>query len=156
MVERRPCNPLTGVRLPHRAMSVGQYKDQERRRMKQKEYMRAYRNKLKEQGIKRKWNSKDYHKNIRLKAIDVLGGPKCINCGCDNLDILEINHIHGGGNLDAARRSNQLQFYRQVIKTSNPTSLYDVRCRPCNILHYIQDILGIMGHTIIWNRPLES
>lgn len=136
-------------------MAYDGYSDKEARkaylREYQREYMRAYRKKLKAQGIKRSWNSADYLQRVRLQAMDKLGGPKCVMCGCDRLEILEINHIHGGGNADFARISNQRQFYRRIINDLNATELYDVRCKPCNIVHYVQEILGISGHSVIWN-----
>ncbi len=44
----------------------------------QKEYMRSYRKKLKENGIKRLWNTTGYYKKIRIDALKKLGGLKCV------------------------------------------------------------------------------
>ena len=33
----------------------------------------------------------------KRRAMEMLGGCRCCNCGCDELSFLEINHINGGG-----------------------------------------------------------
>ena len=35
--------------------------------------------------------------NRRIKAFGILGGAFCVNCGCDVLEFLEVNHKNGGG-----------------------------------------------------------
>lgn len=114
-----------------------------------KKYMRKYR-----KTHKRKWNAPGYKLRLRLKAMDTIGGPECANCGCDKLEILEINHINGGGNKDLKNRTNQFQFYREIYKDLDAKSKYNVLCRPCNALHYVQDILKIKGHKITWSKPV--
>lgn len=138
-------------------MAYKGYKDKERRkaynRKYQAKYMREYRKKLKERGEKRSWNSPEYAQTVRLRAMNAIGGPHCVNCGCDRLEILEINHIEGGGAKDHRHNVGQLQFYRKVYKDPDAKSKYNVLCRPCNALHYVQDILKIQGHTIVWTKP---
>src|ERR1700678_122970 len=41
--------------------------------------------------------SREHQKEIRLKVIDLLGGAKCVYCGCNDIRVLEINHKNGGG-----------------------------------------------------------
>lgn len=87
--------------------------------------------------------------------MDMLGGPKCANCGCDEKSILEINHINGGGNKELRDRDKTM-LYRDIIKGRRDLSEFNILCRPCNMLHYVANILGIKGHKIIWNNPLVS
>lgn len=130
------------------------YKDIEKRkeynRNYNKVYMKAYRLKLKKLGIKRKWNESDYLQKVRRKAMDILGGAKCANCGCDNLKILEINHLNGGGHKELqVRRGTRLQ--QDIIKGRVDISKFNVLCRICNSLHYVETLLGIKGHRVNWS-----
>ena len=93
---------------------------------------------------------KKYHLSLRKKAIDVLGGPICANCGCAVYRILEINHRDGGGNKEKRIFKHRADFYRSIIKGKVNIVNYNILCRVCNISHYINLILGIKGHTIIW------
>lgn len=145
-------------RLAAPNMAYEGYKDKEKRKAYRREWMRNYMRELREshkqQGTKYRWNSSEYGQKLRLKAMGCIGGSICASCGCDDLRILEINHINGGGNKSMKDRSNTKQLYRKIIKHVNPTSEYNVLCRPCNALHYVQEILKISGHKISWSKPL--
>jgi len=61
----------------------------EKRREKWTRYMRTYRAKHPEKvSIARK---KQYITR-KIRAMDLLGGAKCVMCGCDELSFLEFNH----------------------------------------------------------------
>ena len=119
--------------------------------------MVAYRQRLKESGRldeeeeRRKW--REQHRRLREKAIELLGGKKCANCGCDDFSLLEINHLKGGGHAEQKIKSHR-QLCRDIIKARVNLSEYNVLCRVCNALHYVEDILGIKGHKVIWRRRL--
>ena len=98
---------------------------------------------------RRKW--REQHRRVREKAIDLLGGRRCAECGCDEFALLEINHIHGGGRAAAKTRQNR-QLYRAIVKGEVELSDYNVLCRICNALHYVQNILGVNGHKVTWRR----
>lgn len=106
-------------------------------------------------GFHRQWDSfsPSYHQKLRREAIDHLGGPRCTDCGCDRLEILEINHIFGGGKKDT-KGVNRTNFYRRIIEDPDARIKYNVMCKPCNALHYVREILGIKGHTIMWGSEL--
>ena len=99
---------------------------------------------------RRKW--REQHRRVRERAMDALGGQRCVNCGCDEVGLLEINHIKGGGRAMAKVRQNR-QLYRDIVKGRVELSDYNVLCRVCNALHYIRDILGVKGHRVTWKRP---
>ena len=136
------------------------YRATERGSRKHREYMReymiAYREHRKQSGDydveeeRRKW--REQHRRVREKAMDVLGGKRCANCGCDEFDLLEINHINGGGRATSKTRQRR-QLYRDIVKGTVNLSDYNILCRVCNALHYVQDILGVKGHKIKWKRP---
>lgn len=42
----------------------------------------------------------------RVKLLMILGGPKCVKCGLEDIRVLQVDHIHGGngqGNKDRER-----------------------------------------------------
>jgi len=124
---------------------------------KHREYMRgymiAYRERRRQNADynpeedRRKW--RDQHRQVREAAMERIGGKRCSNCGCDELPILEINHINGGGRAASKVRQNR-QLYRDIVKGLVDTSEYNVLCRVCNALHYVREILGVEGHRITW------
>lgn len=135
------------------------YRATEKGSQKHREYMREYmaayrerRRKSSEYDIeeeRRKW--RDQHRRVRESAMEMLGGKRCANCGCDEASLLEINHITGGGRAMAKTRQNR-QLYRDIAKGRVELSDYNVLCRVCNALHYIKDILGVEGHRVTWKR----
>jgi hypothetical protein len=106
-----------------------------------REYMTAYREQRRQSSDydieeeRRKW--REQHRRVRERAMDVLGGKRCVNCGCDEVSLLEINHINGGGRAMAKMRQNR-QLYRDIAKGRVELGDYNVLCRVCNALHYIQ------------------
>ena len=133
------------------------YRATEKGSQKHREYMRdymiAYRERRKQSSDydpeeeRSKWRAQ--HKRMREKAIGRLGGRRCADCGCDELTLLEINHIKGGGRAAAKVRQNR-QLYREIAGGRVELSDYNVLCRVCNALHYVRDILGVKGHKVIW------
>lgn len=133
----------------YRATEKGKLNHREHMR----EYMKAYREKqrLSEDydvdEERRKW--REQHKRVREKAMERLGGIRCFNCGCDDFSILEINHINGGGRKALKIKQNR-QLYRDIMNDKVNLSEYNVLCRVCNALHYVQEILGVSGHEVFW------
>lgn len=87
--------------------------------------------------------------NIRELAMEKLGGARCINCGCTEKSILEINHISGGGRIDFKKKSPN-KHYRDIARGVADLKEYNVLCKICNIHHYVETILGIKGFTVIY------
>ncbi len=122
-----------------------------------REYMIVYRERRKQSSDydieeeRRKW--REQHQRVREKAMDLLGGRRCANCGCDKFSLLEINHLNGGGRVAAKSRSNR-QLYRDIVSSRVPSSDYNVLCRICNALHYVEEILGVKGHQVLWRDSI--
>ena len=124
-----------------------------------------YSNPQKQRDFQKNWiatkRSKDrdsqrrYWKKIRKQVIDKLGG-RCINCGCDNPDALEINHINGGGNEDKRINGNGKQFYLHILNGTRKTDDLEMTCIVCNALHRATKIQHIDENwTVIWKpKPL--
>ena len=137
----------------YRATPIGKQKHREHMR----EYMIAWRKSRKEsqsydiEEERRKW--REQHKKVREKAMEHLGGKKCSNCGCSDFSVLEINHINGGGRKALKIKQNR-QLYRDIVNDKVELSEYNVLCRICNALHYVQEILGIKGHQVSWRDSI--
>ena len=128
-------------------------KGKQKHRDYMREYMIAYRERLKQSSDynpgeeRRKW--REQYKKVRERAMERLGGKQCANCGCDDFSILEVNHINSGGRKELRLRQNR-QLYRAIMKGEVDLKEYNVLCRICNALHYVQEILGVKGHTVSW------
>lgn len=137
------------------------YRATEKGKTKHREYMREYmiawreKRKLEQkyspEEDRRKW--REQHQRVREKAMEKLGGKLCSQCGCDDVSILEINHIFGGGRRESKTMQNR-KLYRAIVNDKVDLNSYNVLCRVCNALHYVQDVLGISGHQIVWRGSL--
>jgi len=76
-----------------------------------------------------------YHREMKLKVFEMLGGAKCVNCGCEDFDILEINHIDGYGKKEVRRLGRSL--YEEIYLGRRKTDDLNVLCRVCNALDYL-------------------
>jgi len=84
----------------------------------------------------------EYGAKLRKLAVARLGGPRCVNCGCDDERLLEINHIRGGGR----RESHNLRgydFIHAIATGKRRVDDLEVRCKPCNVLHYVTLRFGV-------------
>lgn len=133
------------------------YKDpaarKEYKRKYQRSYMQRYRADCKENGKKYNEHRRDYWNRIRNAAVEKIGGFRCANCGCEIKKILEVNHIDGGGRQEL-RTKNRAQLYRDIVNGKVDISKYNMLCKVCNGLHYVEMILGIKGHKVIWDASL--
>jgi len=88
-------------------------------------------------------------KKKRQRALLLVGRGlvKCINCGCNKPEFLEVNHINGGGSKENERSS---KFYSDLLAGRRGIEDLELRCKICNILHYSERIYGKLPHKIIW------
>ena len=119
------------------------YENKEKLLEKQKEYNN--RNKEKNKKRKKEWYNKNRERILkrekeRMKTIrtDVLSHysnetMKCALCGCDDIDILDIDHINGGGCKQRRDMNfkNSDQLFRWLIKNNYPPE-FRVLCKNCN------------------------
>lgn len=96
--------------------------------------------------IARKSMKRRYGK-MRLEALQIVSGsvkPKCSNCGCALIELLEINHMYGGGNKERRQRNYKCKpFYADIVNGKRRTDDLDVLCGVCNRAHYIERISPI-------------
>ena len=132
-------------------------KGKQKHRDHMREYMIAWRTRRKQSPDydpdeeRRKW--REQHQRVRERAMERLGGKKCSNCGCDSFSVLEINHIYGGGR-QALKTTQNRQLYRAIMNDKVDLNEYNVLCRVCNALHYVQNVLGVSGHQVVWRDSI--
>jgi len=64
-----------------------------------------------------------------------------MECGCDFIDILEINHIKGGGRKEdrESKASNRGKgFWLAIVMGRRITDDLDILCKVCNANHYVR------------------
>ena len=115
-------------------------------------YDKEYRKKNKERLNNRRRN---YRKKIRMKALMKISRQKlaCMNCGCDNPRLLEINHKNGGGYEEIKSIGGSTQFYLNIINGKRKTDDLNILCKVCNNLHYLELKYGKLPYKIIWQGP---
>ena len=61
--------------------------------------------------------------------------PRCAGCGCDDPDLLEVNHANGGGSREFRERG---AVVHRVFAGERGTGDLDLKCRPCNALDHLR------------------
>jgi len=77
------------------------------------------------------------YRNRKVKAFKIIGEPKCVRCGCDEIDFLEFNHKNGGGCKDW-RDSNGVAMMDRILTQKRKTDDLEIVCRVCNALDYLE------------------
>ena len=80
-------------------------------------------------------NSQDYKERIKIRS-DVIGhyGGKCACCGDNELEVLCIDHINGGGRAQVRELKSQgTHFTYYWLKRNGYPIGYQVLCHNCNI-----------------------
>lgn len=68
------------------------------------------------------------------QAIKIMGGV-CVNCNENNILVLQINHLNGGGIQEYNYGKTHRSVYRDIIDGKRNISDLDIRCSNCNILY---------------------
>lgn len=76
---------------------------------------------------------KKYQYDKRLTIMNYLGGTKCIKCGSEEYEGLELDHINGDGKIDRERfgDSNRMVYYYSKHLDEAKEKL-QVLCKLCN------------------------
>jgi len=101
--------------------------------------------------IASKENGKNHRLNRRIMVFKMLGGLKCVYCGCDEYKALEINHRLGGGcreykNGMGGQLVTDLFYKKKSLKD------FEVTCRVCNAWHYISKKINKDNWIIKWKK----
>jgi len=89
----------------------------------------------------RKWyhaNPEKYHgvttkhrRKLRIDTILEYGG-KCLRCGIDDLEVLDLDHIYNDGAVDRKKNLFAYNLYRHLKKQGYPKERHQVLCKNCN------------------------
>lgn len=77
--------------------------------------------------------SKDRDLSLKKEVFEHYGGLvcACIGCGIHNINVLELDHINGGGNAERKTVGSGKTFYKYLKKNKYPAG-YRVLCANCN------------------------
>lgn len=84
----------------------------------------------------------EYRFQVKLEAFEHYGNAECAKCGCDNLDILEIDHVGGGGGKHRRELNMEgggYQFYLWLKREGYPKG-FQVLCPSCNRQAHVDTI----------------
>ena len=128
------------------------------------EYSKNYNKKHPERAKKYKEYDKKYkrergmilRKRIRMVNFNIISGsnPICANCGCNDVRLLEINHINGGGNKELQNGKNTNSFAWDIYMGRRTTNDLNLLCRPCNSIHYLELKYGKLAYKIRWDKDV--
>lgn len=76
--------------------------------------------------------------------------PRCANCGCDDIRLLELNHKNGGGGKEYQKGKNSMAVYRDIAMLRRKTDDLELLCRVCNARHYLEMKYGKLPLEVIW------
>lgn len=77
--------------------------------------------------------------------------PVCENCGCDDLRLLEINHINGGGTQEREKGKASHKFAQDIYMGRRSVDDLNLLCKICNALHYLEMKFGKLPFEVKFN-----
>lgn len=92
-----------------------------------------------------------YFQYIKKKALDLLDW-KCVYCGCDIPELLEVNHKEIGTGRNRHSKMSSIDFYSKIVNGQIPLDTVERTCKICNTWHYCQKKYGDTGHRVIWSK----
>jgi hypothetical protein len=103
-------------------------------------------------GLNANRDHKKQYANLRKSVLLVVGRGNvvCVNCGCDRPELLEVNHINGGGGKEI--RASAGKFYQQIVKLQRPVDDLNLLCKVCNALHAIELKFGKLPFEVYYGR----
>lgn len=122
---------------------------EEKRKEHAREYAKEYDKKHPINKMKRNMRTR---KTLKARVYAYLGGAICVQCGCADSRILEINHIHGGGGKEIRRLGGGSQLQRSILKDKRKDE-FEILCKVCNIAHYCELKFGLK-HEIKYKGPV--
>ena len=89
-------------------------------------------------------------RTYRRRAVMLVGrgNVACVKCGCDRPEMLEINHVNGGGGVELKGAGHKM--YRDIARMVRPVDDLNLLCRPCNAIHYLELKFGPLPFKIVW------
>ncbi len=96
-----------------------------------------------------------HNAKIKLMVLQKVSGqekPACVNCGCDDVRCLEVNHKNGGGRKEQQSywKTGGYSYYRAILCGDRQTDDLNVLCKVCNNLHALELKYGKLPFKVIW------
>ena len=124
---------------------------------REKEYKKEYYQKWKKSGkyneyIKTGGNKekcRKYKKKLREKVLSIISNGKieCTKCGCDKIELLEINHKNGKGNKER-KEKHPFNLMMSIYKRERKTDDLEILCKVCNSLDHLKRKYGELPYEI--------
>ena len=145
-------------------------KNKEKQKLYKKEYYQKKREKLLQKSrsyaqkntTRIKEYLKEYYVKIKLKVFARIDpAMKCAICGCDDIRLLEINHIKGGGKKEQQifkednHRSSQ-NIIMLIHKGKRGTEDLNLLCRVCNSIDHLERVYGHTGLRVVWDKQVTK
>src|SRR5271155_256030 len=103
-------------------------------------YMKMYLSLSPGQSEKNRDRASTWQRRNRSDALKAVarGGPiVCSHCGCDDIRVIEINHVNGGGTKEIRLVGNQ-RLYKLIVDGMRAVDDLDLACRVCNALFFVE------------------
>jgi hypothetical protein len=119
------------------------WSDPEKQRERHRLYRLTHKEEMVQYNMQRRLRDK-------IKAVKIVGRGKvqCAGCPCNDIRVLDINHINGGGR-DAHQNIRGADFYRAISSGKRGIDDLNILCKNCNWIHYLELIRG-RASAIYW------
>ena len=103
-------------------------------------------------------HAQEYGRQLKLQACQIVSHlevPICANCGCDNLNLLEVAHVNHDGAEErgvAGWRRYGHGMYRAIIKGQRVINDLKVLCRLCNLKEMIEQNFDDKGFKVSYSK----
>lgn len=89
----------------------------------------------------RNQHRRERYARLKLEVQRILGG-KCSHCGIADNRVLQIDHIHGGGNKEVREKfhNNHICFFTFIIENKGPRDRYQLLCANCHVIKTFGDL----------------
>lgn len=94
--------------------------------------------------------STQWERRYRQRALMLVGRGRiaCVRCGCDRIELLEINHKNGGGG--AEHKALGRKFHRVITSLERGVDDLELLCKPCNAVHALELKHGPLPFVVKW------
>lgn len=74
-----------------------------------------------------------------------------MHCGCDDIRILEVHHMAGGGKREI-RRIGGGGFWYNIVMGRRITTDLEICCRPCHAVEEVRRVYGLDYFKVTWGK----
>ena len=114
--------------------------NREKHRERAKQYAKGHREQARQKASKYYWGHREKcllagrnrRDKVKTTVFELLGG-KCRRCGNNDIRVLQVNHINGGGTKDKHLISRNL--YKKIASGERVAGDFNLLCANCNVLY---------------------